>query len=88
MTGVAICVILLSTRKGKQVDIFTKLEAKRRNSSSTFFQSKSGTAVEVLGIQSNGWLVMFYDKDGDWVDERVLTDAQLDRYIYRLPTIY
>ena len=70
------------------MNIFTKLEAARRNSSNTFFQSKSGTAVEILDIQSNGWVVMFYDKDGELVDERILSNAQLDRYTYRLPAIY
>lgn len=70
------------------MNIFTKLEAARRNSSNTFFQSQSGTAVEVLYPEGKGWSVFFYDKDGELVDERVLSEAQLDRYTYRLPAIY
>jgi len=70
------------------MDIFTKLEAARRNSSNTFFQSKSGTAIEVLYMEQGGYSVFFYDKDGDRIDERHISPKQFDCYIYRLPEIY
>ena len=69
------------------MDIFTKLEAARRNSSNNFYQSKSGTAIEVLYPEQGGWSVFFYDKAGERIDERKISDKQFDQYTYSLEKI-